>query len=182
LDDRRKNVDLVLRALARLSSRFTFEYRVVGDGPLRPELELLSKRLGIADRVRFLGRVEEDELVSQLAGSDLFVLVSSNSSSSFEGFGLVYLEANAVGTPVLAANVGGAVEAIEDGVSGYLVDALSIESIEAAVVRFLSGGVQFDERACRAHAARFPWGETLDAVVSVYGEALGEPAAPGTGA
>jgi len=174
LEEPRKNVDLVLDALARLSPRFSFEYFVVGDGPLRPELEQRARRLGIGGRVRFLGRVGDAELVESLVEGNLFVLVSSRNPCSFEGFGLVYLEANAMGTPVLAAKVGGAAEAVDEGVSGFFVEDVSVEGIEAALARFLSGGIRFDAEACRAHAARFTWGATVDAVESVYREVLEE--------
>jgi phosphatidylinositol alpha-1,6-mannosyltransferase len=172
LEDRRKNVDLVLRALGRLSRRFEFEYCVVGDGPLRTELELLTHDLGIQERVRFLGRIGDADLLAKLAESDLFVLISSRTPVSFEGFGLVYVEANALGTPVLAARVAGAAEAVQDEVSGYFVKDLSVDAIEAALARFLSGEIQFEAEACRAHAARFPWRATVDAVQDVYCEAL----------
>jgi glycosyltransferase involved in cell wall biosynthesis len=175
LEDRRKNVDLVLRALARLSKRFLFDYSIVGEGPLRPELEDLTHRLGLDQRVHFLGRIGDDELADRLGASDLFVLVSSRNPSSFEGFGLVYLEANAAGIPVLAAKVGGAPEAVEAGVSGYFVDEISVEGIAATLVQFLSGTVRFDAESCMAHAKRFPWQATVDAVESVYGEVLATP-------
>jgi phosphatidylinositol alpha-1,6-mannosyltransferase len=180
LEEPRKNVDLTLEALARLSKRFAFEYIVVGDGPLKPVLEQRSRSLGIGERVRFLGHVADTELVERLVEGDLFVLVSSRDPYSFEGLGLVYLEANAVGTPVLAAKVGGAAEAVRDGVSGFFVEKVSVEGIEAAIARFLSGGIRFDGEACRAHAARFTWEATVDAVESVYGKVLEEWGRPAT--
>ena len=107
LADARKNVDVVLCTLALLKSRFSFHYTVIGDGYLRPGFEHLVGELGLTDRVRFTGRVSDEELRRSLAKSDLFVLPSGISQTSFEGFGIVYLEANAHGVPVLAAQCGG---------------------------------------------------------------------------
>lgn len=171
LSEPRKNLDLVLRALARLSGRHAFVYRVIGEGWDRPRLEALARELGIADRVVFLGRVPQADMTAALAASDLFVLASSVLPDSHEGFGIVYLEANACGTPVLAARLGGAVEAVAEGQSGMLVDEASVEGIEAALESFFSGAAAFSPEACRAHAARFTWEAVVEAALPCY---LGE--------
>ena len=168
LAEPRKNVDLVLRALARLKDRYRFSYTVVGDGPLRPGLEQLVSELGLREQVRFVGFVENAALRSLLAQSDLFVLTSSISATSHEGFGIAYLEANACGTPVLAARLAGAVEAVEEGVSGFFVDPPTLESIAAALERFFLGQANFDPAACRAFAARFTWERVVDRAVGYY--------------
>jgi len=107
LAERRKNVDLVLRALAELKDRHRFTYTIVGDGATRGALERLAGELGLGDRVRFTGRVSQTELMAHLGSADLFILASSALPSSHEGFGIAYLEANALGTPVLAARLPG---------------------------------------------------------------------------
>ena len=168
LAEPRKNVDLVLRALARLKDRHRFSYTVVGDGPLRPGLEALAQELGLNDRVRFAGFVDAAALRRLLAASDLFVLTSSISATSHEGFGIAYLEANACGTPVLAARLAGAVDAVDEGVSGFFVDMPAPESIAAALERFFCQDLQFDPAACRAFAARFTWERVVDHAVGYY--------------
>jgi glycosyltransferase involved in cell wall biosynthesis len=168
LSDKRKNVDVVLRALATLRDRFDFRYTVVGDGILREGLERLSRDLGIADRVQFAGFVEPARLRALLADSDLFVLVSSLNPNSHEGFGIAYLEANACGVPTLAARLAGAAEAVDEGVSGIFIDWVDEKAVAAAVARFLCGGIRFDPQACRAFARRFTWARVVDTVLPFY--------------
>lgn len=157
LAERRKNVDLVIRALAELKDRYSFIYTVVGDGATRASLESLAADLGLGDRVRFTGRVSQAELMQHLASADLFILPSSTLPGSHEGFGIAYLEANAAGAPVLAARLAGAVEAVEEGVSGIFVDEPTVPQIRAAIERFLAGEVRFDAGRCREFASRFTW-------------------------
>lgn len=170
LSERRKNVDLVLRALALLKDRYAFRYLVVGDGEIRPELEALTEELGLAARVEFTGFLSAAALRERLAQSDLFVLVASINQDSHEGFGIAYLEANACGTPALAANLAGAAEAVQDGASGYFTDGLGVEAVAAALQRFLSGNLSFDPTACRAFARRFTWQQVVDQVMPWYGQ------------
>jgi phosphatidylinositol alpha-1,6-mannosyltransferase len=157
LAERRKNVDLVLRAMAELKDRHPFSFTVVGDGATRAALEALATELGLAGRVHFAGRVSQAELMRHLSTADLFILTSSTLPSSHEGFGIAYLEANAAGAPVLAARLAGAVEAVEEGVSGMFVDEPTVPQICAALERFLSGEVRFDAQRCREFASRFTW-------------------------
>src|SRR5262249_47043805 len=92
LSEPRKHVDFVLRALAGLKSDVDFRYTVVGEGEERWSLTQLAAELGLADRARFTGRVSDTELRSYYEMADLFALPSGVSSTSFEGFGIVYLE------------------------------------------------------------------------------------------
>lgn len=168
LSERRKNVDLVLRALATLKGRRAFRYTVVGDGELRPELEALTAELGLREHVRFAGFLDAAGLRAELLASDLFVLTASINPASHEGFGIVYLEANACGTPTLAARLAGAAEAVADGVSGTFVDGLEVGQVAAALDRVLSGAQRFDPEACRAFARGFGWDRVVDAALPWY--------------
>jgi glycosyltransferase involved in cell wall biosynthesis len=168
LAEPRKNVRQVLQALAKLKDRYRFSYTVVGDGPLRPGLERLTAELGLQDRVRFAGFVDNATLRTLLAQSDLFVLTSSVNRGSHEGFGIAYLEANACGTPVLAARLAGAVEAVQEGVSGFFVDAPEAQAIGAALEQFFCRKVQFDRTSCRAFAAHFTWQRVVDHALGYY--------------
>jgi len=172
LAERHKNVDLVLRALARVGSAHAFHYTVIGDGELRRELEQLANDLGLAPRVTFTGFLDQARLHEQLLDSDLFILPTSATPTAYEGFGIVYLEANACGCPVLAARIGGAVEAVEEGVSGGLIDAVTVESIADAVTRFLNGEIRFDAAACIAFARKFSWARVADHCLGWYERSL----------
>lgn len=161
LSEPRKNVALVLRALAALQGRHDFRYTVVGDGAERAALEALARSLGLAQRVRFAGRVDQDELRGHLSASDLFVLTASINPYSHEGFGIVYLEANAAGVPVLAARLAGAAEAVAENVSGYFVEEPSVPALTDALDAFLAGRIRFDPDACRSHARGFAWANVV---------------------
>lgn len=168
LSEPRKNVDLVLRALATLKDRFAFKYVVAGDGTERSRLEQLAASLGLASRVRFTGRVNASELRALYADAALFVLTASIVPGSHEGFGIVYLEAAAAGVPSLAARLAGAAEAVGDGESGFFVEQPDVESISAALARFLSGDARFDPERCRRFARRFSWSAIADMAEQSY--------------
>ena len=111
---------------------------VVGDGPLRHDLEAQARRLGIAHAVEFAGY--QEDVVSAYAAMDVFVLPSRD-----EGFGLVFLEAMAVGVPVVGTRVIGSEDAVEDGTTGLLVPYADAPALTRAVRRLLGDA----ELACR---------------------------------
>jgi len=168
LDEERKNIDLTLRALAGLKDKYRFSYTVIGEGRLRVGLENLSRELGLEKEVIFTGHLSKDTLKRLYASSDLFIMTSSVGSKSFEGFGITYLEANACGTPVLAARVGGAAEAVKEGISGMFVENPTVEEIRIALERFLSGQVKFEPRACKEFAHQFTWAKIVDKAMEFY--------------
>lgn len=168
LSEPRKNVDLVLRALAALKDTYDFEYAIAGDGTERDALARLSDDLGLRERVRFLGKVSADELQNLYGRADLFVLASSIVPGSHEGFGIVYLEAAAAGVPSLAARLAGAVDAVEEGRSGYFVDEPSVTSLSTAIGDFLAGRRRFEADACRDFARRFEWDRVAGQMLAHY--------------
>jgi phosphatidyl-myo-inositol dimannoside synthase len=137
----RKGCDMVIEALPKVIEQFPrVVYLVVGEGPYRPQLEQRISARGLGDHVIFAGRVPDDELPYLYALSDVFVMPSRErlESGDVEGFGLVYLEANACAKPVIAGRSGGVPDAVIDGVTGFLVDPLSSEDIASAITRVLS--------------------------------------------
>jgi glycosyltransferase involved in cell wall biosynthesis len=124
-----KRLDRFLRVVSAAQTRSTVPLRAViaGDGPLRPSLEEQAARLGLGGKVEFLGAVREMQPV--YARSDLLVL-----TSDWEGTPNVLLEAMAAGLPVVASRVGGVSEIVEDGATGYLVDADNEQAFASAVV------------------------------------------------
>lgn len=110
-----KNIPMFLRAASRIAGQFEdIRFIVAGEGELRTELIGLASRLGIADRVHFIGRC--DDVPALLASSEVCALTSTN-----EGFSNSILEYMAAGKPVVTTDVGGANEAIVDGETGFLV-------------------------------------------------------------
>jgi glycosyltransferase involved in cell wall biosynthesis len=115
MNDPVKNHRCFLRVAARLAPKFEhIEFVLMGDGPLRPNLEAFAQEIGLGNRVRFLG--DRGDIPELLASLDITVLPSSSESLSN-----AILESMAAGVPVVAANVGGNAELIRDGQTGLLV-------------------------------------------------------------
>jgi phosphatidylinositol alpha-1,6-mannosyltransferase len=118
----RKGVDTVLRALPRLRAAVPeVQYVVAGTGPDRERLERLAARRGVRDHVHFVGYVADADLPLYYSAADLFVMPAREARPDVEGFGLVFLEANACGTPVVGARTGGIPDAVVEGETGLLV-------------------------------------------------------------
>ncbi|SBT48335.1 D-inositol-3-phosphate glycosyltransferase [Micromonospora auratinigra] len=176
-----KAPDVLIRAVAALRERdplLAAELTVVicggpsGSGLDRPTaLMELAGSLGVADRVRFLPPQTGDDLPALYRAADLVAVPSYN-----ESFGLVALEAQACGTPVLAAAVGGLVTAVRDGVSGMLIDGHDPVDWAAALSRLLPDRLRRVTlgRGAERHARNFSWHRTVSGLLAVYGEAIAE--------
>jgi glycosyltransferase involved in cell wall biosynthesis len=126
-----KGIPYALEALRRIRSDFPRAHLVIaGDGEKAGELRRLASKLGIADRVCWLGwRADAAEL---MAAFDIFLLPSLN-----EGFGLVLLEAMSRRVPIVASAVGAIPEIVVDGETGILVEARKVDQLAAAMARLL---------------------------------------------
>jgi D-inositol-3-phosphate glycosyltransferase len=164
-----KAPDVLLRAAAKLPDlRVVIAGGPSGSGLASPGgLIRLADELGIADRVTFLPPQSREQLVNVYRAADL-VAVPSHS----ESFGLVAVEAQACGTPVVAAAVGGLPVAVRDGVSGVLVPGHDIDDWAAAIDGLFRRGPETMRAAALAHAATFSWAHTVDALLLSYGRAI----------
>jgi len=173
---RRKGIDTVIESLARIACAGPeVEYVVVGDGPDTARLVELSRRLGVAPRVHFVGEVSEQQKAACLHLCDVFVMPSRDlPSEPPEGFGIVYLEANVCGKPVIAARTGGVEDAVEEGVNGILVEPEKPDQVAEAAAHLLTHadaaqalGTQGRQRVLE----RFTWGviapQFVEAVASL---------------
>lgn len=125
LEDRYKGHDVVLRAMPLIRAQIPdARWVVIGDGPLRPDLEQRASALGISQACLFLGAADDATRDEWLRRATVFCMVSRLPAGGYagEGFGIVYLEAAASGIPVVAGRAGGAVDAVADGETGLLVD------------------------------------------------------------
>ena len=122
-----KGVAYLIRAMTGLQFS-NFQLLIIGDGSEKRNLEELAEKLGLKDKVRFLGEIPNEKIPSHLALADCFVLPSLR-----EGFGIVILEAQAAGVPVIGTKVGGILDLIEDGRTGILVESGSSEDISQAI-------------------------------------------------
>ena len=132
----RKGQDMLIRALPAIRDRVPGAALViVGNGPYADDLHRLARRFGVADDVVFTGAVPGAELPAHHAMADVFAMPCRTRGSGLdvEGFGIVYLEASAVGVPVVAGNSGGAPESVVDGETGVVVDGWDVGAIAAAV-------------------------------------------------
>ncbi len=139
----RKGHDMVIQALPRLRQSIPdVSYLIVGDGPYRMELETLAAALRIQDCVIFAGKIPNKDLPPIYALSDVFVMASREQleACDVEGFGVVFLEANACAKPVVGGRSGGIPEAVVDGVTGLLVNPHDPQDIANALVQLLTDG------------------------------------------
>jgi D-inositol-3-phosphate glycosyltransferase len=131
-------------------------------------LQGLAAHLGLADVVQFVPPVAHDQLADYYRAADLTVVPSYN-----ESFGLVALESQACGTPVIAAAVGGLPTAVSDGVSGVLVEGHDPARWAKAIgmVLWQPGRLAELGAHARAHASHFSWQRTTQGLLDTYAEA-----------
>ena len=174
----RKGHHISLAAFARVArSRPAIHHYVVGRASgdaYEAKLRKIAQDANLAERVHFLGNVSEDEKIDLLQRCLVFVHTPVTSADGgFEGFGIVYLEASACGVPVIGTQDCGAEDAIEDGVTGFLV-AQHPGAVETVLARLL------DDPALRARlgqrgrerARRSSWADNARAVLAIYDAAL----------
>lgn len=165
-----KGIDVLLDALSRLE-RGSWCARIVGDGPEEAPLRAMATRLGIDDRVVWLGERTRDETIRALRGMDVVVVPSRE-----EGLGLVALEAMACGRPVIASDVGGLTEVVVPEETGLLVPRGDPESL-ARALRHLVGSPalrnSMGRRGLERARASFGWQSYRTAVHRVHASLLG---------
>jgi phosphatidylinositol alpha-1,6-mannosyltransferase len=137
----RKNIQGVLRALPLVVKQIpNLLYLIVGDGEEKGPLEGLVKQMRLQSYVQFLGHVDDELLPALYCASKLFVMPSyeREGGQDYEGFGMVFLESNACGVPVIGGRSGGVADAVIDGETGLLVDSHNVDEIASAIIRFLT--------------------------------------------
>lgn len=138
--DERKGHDIAIRAMSKVLSVFpNTVYFVVGEGEQRSSLEGLIRELDLSRHVFIRGSVTDDELLRWYRTCDLFLMPNRTlADGDTEGFGLVFLEAGGCTKPVIGGAAGGVPDAIEDGVTGLLVEGTSVDAVANAIIRLLS--------------------------------------------
>lgn len=130
-----KGLDTVLRALPRLQG---WTYLVVGHGDEHPDLVRLSRKLGVEDRVRFVGEIAHSELPGILSAADVFVQPSLGE----EAFGISVVEAMACALPTLVSDQGGLREIVQDGKTGRLLPPGNVDAWTAALIELAPANVR----------------------------------------
>jgi D-inositol-3-phosphate glycosyltransferase len=183
-----KAPDVLVRAAALLQADPALRHRLQvvvlggpsGRGLARPDgLQRLVDQLGLRDVVTFRPPASREMVADYYRAADLTVVPSHN-----ESFGLVALESQAAGTPVVAAAVGGLPTAVADGVSGVLVDGHDPATWARTIGDLLRtpSAVRALGNRSRAHAERFSWDHTADALIGAYRAAIAERVAQRTAA
>jgi phosphatidylinositol alpha-1,6-mannosyltransferase len=178
MEERYKGHDVMVRALALVRAKVPdAQWVVIGDGSLRAGIEQLAQSYGVAESVHFLGAVSDEQRNSWLRRAHLLAMPSRLPAGGFagEGFGIVYLEAGAYGKPVVAGNVGGAVDAVVDGETGLLVDPVDPLAVAGAITRLLLDR-ELASRLGEAGQARsqlYAWPAIVKRVEAVLLEQLG---------
>jgi glycosyltransferase involved in cell wall biosynthesis len=150
----KKGVDILVEALARLGGA---RLEVIGDGPDRAALDELAARVGVADRVFFRGKLPKADVLAALRRAQVAVIPSRVcDGGDMEGTPVVLCEVMAAGAPVVASNLGGLGECIDDGLDGLLVPPGDVDALAATLDKALSGGVDLAAlgRAAAATARR----------------------------
>ena len=123
----------------------------MGVGPLKRELETLAEKLGVSEQVIFAGKVSFEDLPAYYNAATVFAMPARTRGRGLdvEGLGIVYLEAQACGVPVVAGNSGGAPETVIDGETGIVVDGGSRSSITAGLLEILDNPQRAAAMGCR---------------------------------
>lgn len=136
---RRKGFDQVIAALPPLlANGLDVHHALIGIGEDRAYLEEKACEHGVAERVHFLGHVESVDLPRWYCAADVFAMPNRDIDGDTEGFGMVFVEAAACGTPSIAGVAGGTEGAVEDGVTGWRVDGTDIEAVYRALSALLA--------------------------------------------
>jgi colanic acid/amylovoran biosynthesis glycosyltransferase len=131
----KKGIEYALRAVAVVArARPNVRYTIVGDGPLRGELESLARELDLGSAVRFTGWLTEPEVLAVARGTDLLLAPSVTSTDGdAEGTPLAIVEAAAMGLPVVASRHAGIPDVVNDGESAILVEERDVDALAAAI-------------------------------------------------
>jgi phosphatidylinositol alpha-1,6-mannosyltransferase len=135
---RRKGFDQVVRALPGLVGRgVDVHYAIVGIGDDHDHLLELAREHGVQSRLHLLGHVEMADLPRWYNACDLFAMPNRDINGDTEGFGLVFMEANACAKPVIAGRAGGTGSAVEEGLNGVRVDGEDVRAVEDAIATMI---------------------------------------------
>ncbi|HML05518.1 MAG TPA: glycosyltransferase family 4 protein [Methanobacterium sp.] len=164
-----KNVDILIKAVDIVKKEIQdINCTIIGEGPERANLENLVRKLEIADNIKFIGFCREhEEMISHMKSSKVFVLPSTR-----EGFGIVIIEANACGLPVIVVNHGmnAACDLIINNKNGFIAD-FSKEDIALKIISLLNKkGEMRDD--CIDMSKKFDWEQIVDSLEKFYMNAI----------
>jgi glycosyltransferase involved in cell wall biosynthesis len=160
-----KQIDILIKAIDRLKTKFSLALDVYGSGPKQKQYQQLTWQLNLNHLVKFMGHIENDTLAETLKNYNLLVL-----PSHYETFGVVLIEAMACGLPVVATAVGAVPEIVDSDEVGILALPDNIDSLAQAIEKALNR--QWDKNKITAHAQKFSIKNTVQSLDGIYNEIL----------
>jgi len=163
-----KGLSLLLQAIKIINAPLSLN--IIGGGDLRAQYENEAKSLGISNKVNFLGKVSEEDLIKQYQSADILILPSIN---KHEAFGLVLIEAMACGLPVIASNLPGVRSVFKDGQQGYLCEPGNFKDLAEKINVIIKDETkrQAMSRSARALAEeKYGWEKIADQILDEFSE------------
>lgn len=165
---KRKGFDKVIEAMPEVLKKVpNLVYIILGGGEELDNFKLKILKLKLNNNIKIINQTTDEERDSWYNGCGIFIMPSRNINGDFEGFGIVYLEANLAGKPVIAGRSGGAADAVIDGFNGLLVDPENVNDIASAIVKLAKNpelrhkmGEQGRERAIK----EFTWRKQIEKI------------------
>lgn len=173
---RRKGHDQMIEAIPHLLHHIpNLLYVIVGQGDNYKNLTATVEKLGLEDQVQFLNEIDDSALIGCYQQCDLFILPNRSDGNDIEGFGMVLVEAQAAGKPVIAGDSGGTAETMDIDITGLIADCTEPARISEAVVALKKGieQGQFQPDTCRQHVmSKLTWARHTEQALAVF-EQLG---------
>jgi len=168
----RKGYADLMRALPLIPRELNAQLTLVGEGQERPSLEALSRELGVAERVTWLSGIPDAELARLYSECSVFVHPSIvDPTGDTESVGTVLMEAMSHARPIVATNVGGIPDVIQDGQTGLLVPEKNPQALANAITRVLCDAALAQRLGAAAREsiqARIDWDKSIDQIVRIY--------------
>ena len=158
----RKGHDMIIKAISKMKDHLknNIIYNIVGPTVNKPYKDLLIKLIQKEKiNVNFLGEIDEENLPKFYNEADLFILTSIKYKNSIEGFGLVFLEAFASGTPVIATNTGGVSDVVKNNINGILLEKNTIEELKESIENIIMNNKKYNDLMlnCKKYAYKTSW-------------------------
>jgi phosphatidylinositol alpha-1,6-mannosyltransferase len=165
-----KGIDQAIKALGQLQEQgLKAQLVIAGTGDDRPRLDALTAELGLGSQIAFAGRVEGGRKSALLKSADIFVQPGRTVGGQCEGFGISYIEAALHGLPSVCGNAGGAVDAVIDTKTGFIIDAETPDNVTAALKKLVGDSALRARmsQAARQHGEAALWPKQIKRILAL---------------
>jgi phosphatidylinositol alpha-1,6-mannosyltransferase len=167
----RKGQDMVIQALPKIKEKHPdVKYLLAGSGRMLEDWQLLAKKLDLENYVEFLGKIKADEVNKWFYLCDIYVHTPIVANLSFEGFGIVYIEASACGKPIVASDAGGIRDAVVDNQTGLIAKDRDVDDIANKIIQLLDNQNLREQmgHAGRQYAKEHDWTIITEQFIEKY--------------